>query len=962
MILVTPQRFRFLRKLMLIILIIYFLAGSSLSVEVQSSSNLQPSTHNRLITKAQFISTTSGWIISGNRLLLTVDGANTFTDITPANFGSKPLKAVKFINQVYGLVLSVATNPDGAGQLQVAITADSGKNWNYYPVGQPSGLYADAFAGNGWFSFTDPKNGWLLVQLSSSANFSLGVLYNTNDGGITWQKLPAPPIADKFNFASATNGWLAGGTSGNDLYVTRDAGISWQAVKISAPPGAVDGVLTLDIPIFINSLEGFLAITLINKDSSQVGYYHTTDGGQTWKFGEAAFTANLLFEGDHSQLAILDSDTLVTVPGGKASEMTVFKVGKSLPPQKFPGNPFSINERISNLDFVGDGSAGWLVAQSGHCDLFKADCYQESRLIKLDWKTQTTTDISFKIPQALGLPPVTNTLTTAQAIDACTPFSVSELQDWWNNTPFRNVNIYYGGRNRGCATANQATITASWVSQVFSQGWGLIPTWVGYQAPTGCPNNSNVGVGMSSDASTAYNQGVDEANQATTALLGLGIGADTIIYYDIEAYRYTDSSCYNPVNSFLQGWVNQIKANGYRAGIYGSSYGSGALLWAGFATPPDAVWLASWYWNSGSGSYDPSVSVFGVAPIPDGYWAAHQRIRQYAGDIYYGGYNHRVDMSASDGPVARPGVRNPTPLPPGSVTVKANAVGFTRNNNASYWWSYNPVANENYSDTMYYTTNSTTDTPGNWGKWTPSLSQAGTYEIYASIGKNANTTGANYVISTSNGNVSKVVNQNAYGTASQYEWVSLGQFSCNIGNSCQVYLDDLVPEKTNLQAKIGFDSISWKLIASPAPEGDINSADCNSITGWAWDPKAPNVPIDVNVYFNGVPGVGQRYITTANIYRSDVATLVSHDNGLHGFSFAVPNVYKDGLTHEVRVYAINTDPNGGNPEIGSSPKAITCQPVLTGITVTPTNPNITKGATQQFTAIGTYSDNSTATV
>src|SRR5204863_8733644 len=37
-------------------------------------------------------------------------------------------------------------------------------------------------------------------------------------------------------------------------------------------------------------------------------------------------------------------------------------------------------------------------------------------------------------------------------------------------------------------------------------------------------------------------------------------------------------------------------------------------------------------------------------------------------------------------------------------------------------------------------------------------------------------------------------------------------------------------------------------------------------------------------------------------------------------------------------------------------------PVLQSIAVTPANPSITKGATQQFTATGTYSDSSTQNI
>jgi hypothetical protein len=44
-----------------------------------------------------------------------------------------------------------------------------------------------------------------------------------------------------------------------------------------------------------------------------------------------------------------------------------------------------------------------------------------------------------------------------------------------------------------------------------------------------------------------------------------------------------------------------------------------------------------------------------------------------------------------------------------------------------------------------------------------------------------------------------------------------------------------------------------KTLTCPAPayDGAITSADCDQITGWAWDSGRPSTPIDVDVYVDG---------------------------------------------------------------------------------------------------------------
>jgi Domain of unknown function (DUF1906) len=216
------------------------------------------------------------------------------------------------------------------------------------------------------------------------------------------------------------------------------------------------------------------------------------------------------------------------------------------------------------------------------------------------------------------------------------------MQTWWNTSPFYDVNIYMSGRNRGCT---QAQLTAAWVNSVTAQGWGLIPTIVGYQSPcsvcTSCVKHS-------SDAPTAEQQGRGEADIAIADANALGLTQGTVLYYDME--RYDDLSgtgaCSTPTKAFLKGWTDRLKELGYKSGVYGSPFNAnGDWINIPQASQPDIVWLARW---------NNVMSVWGVAPLPDTYWTNHQRIHQWLGprNETWGGVTFNIDNNISDAPVA----------------------------------------------------------------------------------------------------------------------------------------------------------------------------------------------------------------------------------------------------------------------------------------------------------------------
>jgi regulation of enolase protein 1 (concanavalin A-like superfamily) len=236
------------------------------------------------------------------------------------------------------------------------------------------------------------------------------------------------------------------------------------------------------------------------------------------------------------------------------------------------------------------------------------------------------------------------TLFTGQGFDKCEIPTLSQLQIWITNSPYKVVNLYIGGSRRSCANS---ALTSSYVTQLSQQGWKFIPTWVGPQCRYG---------DISSDLTTAYNQGVAEANAAINAATNLGLtlpdSSGTIIYYDMEGYTSQNPNCRDPAKSFITGWTAQLHATGNLSGVYGSSCAANISDFAEISEVPDAVWPAGAGFYSTQ--YSPNATVWGNSCVADNLWNNHQRIYQYTAGHQetWGGVGLTIDSNVIDGVVA----------------------------------------------------------------------------------------------------------------------------------------------------------------------------------------------------------------------------------------------------------------------------------------------------------------------
>ncbi|MGW0465685.1 DUF1906 domain-containing protein [Streptomyces sp. NPDC003027] len=229
-----------------------------------------------------------------------------------------------------------------------------------------------------------------------------------------------------------------------------------------------------------------------------------------------------------------------------------------------------------------------------------------------------------------------------RAFDTCEAPSLAVMEAW-RASPYQAVGIYFGGRGRGCLT--QRHLTPSWVASVHAMGWRLLPLFVGSQAPcVFAEHKKDVPIG-----STPWLQGTQEAGEAVKAARALGIGPSSPLYLDMEAYRFTDTSCAATTLLFVRAWNREVRRHGYLPGFY-SSADTGVRHMeqarkAGAEDLPAVIWFARW-----AGA----PALYTEPVLPSTAWREYGRIHQYAGNVAesYGGSRLVIDRNSTDAPVA----------------------------------------------------------------------------------------------------------------------------------------------------------------------------------------------------------------------------------------------------------------------------------------------------------------------
>jgi hypothetical protein len=181
----------------------------------------------------QFLSPNEGWVLTDRALLWTQNLGKSWKNIAPVELGDDHILGVYFVTSDIGWLIANEYENDHLGLYH---TSDGGNLW-------VRSDWADSASEIGAASlfFLDSQTGWLSVILRTSQNFSLGRLYGTTDGGLSWNEYTLP-VGGEVYFTDAKKGFLVGGFEGKDLYRTNDGGRTW---SIEESGSIIDDDITL---------------------------------------------------------------------------------------------------------------------------------------------------------------------------------------------------------------------------------------------------------------------------------------------------------------------------------------------------------------------------------------------------------------------------------------------------------------------------------------------------------------------------------------------------------------------------------------------------------------------------------------------------------------------------------------------------------------------------------------------
>ena len=264
------------------------------------------------VTSIHMIDANLGWAIGGlpdpgDHVLTTSDGGLTWKDVTPpediAPADDHKTATGYFQDANIGWVIYSYTSGITPSQSVVWRTQDAGTTWK---VSQPLDITnLSEFYNPSELQFVDGNTGWLMVHVGVGMNHDYIVLYRSNNGGVTWERL-LDPYTDGSGimscsktgllFTDNTQGWLTGDchgvAAGVQLFKSSDGGSTWAPVTLPDPSNAPGLFSNFEAacgsydPFFFSNELGHLAVNCMDysQDPPTYQYYifTTYNGGSDW--------------------------------------------------------------------------------------------------------------------------------------------------------------------------------------------------------------------------------------------------------------------------------------------------------------------------------------------------------------------------------------------------------------------------------------------------------------------------------------------------------------------------------------------------------------------------------------------------------------------------------------------------------------------------------------------------------
>ena len=237
----------------------------------------------------RFLNELDGWGITSTQIVRTNDGGVTWYNVTPSSIVQTGYSVNTFVldNEHVWMQVPDMMNYPNAGTLYQ--TSDAGITWTSSAVPFSSANLI----------FLDEKNGWVMSDLGAGAGSQGVAVYQTTDGGATWNQtysndpnqpnakksLPLGGIKSGLTPLNMKTAWVSGVvySDGNVyLYQTNDGGANWSQVKtLSLPPAAQNVQVSFDAVKFVTAQDAFVTVH-IPSDHTQLAVFASNDAGNTW--------------------------------------------------------------------------------------------------------------------------------------------------------------------------------------------------------------------------------------------------------------------------------------------------------------------------------------------------------------------------------------------------------------------------------------------------------------------------------------------------------------------------------------------------------------------------------------------------------------------------------------------------------------------------------------------------------
>lgn len=308
-----------------------------------------------------------GWAATDENIFWTSDGGQHWTDITPKTNRPEEIRAVFFLNQSSGWLLMVRPDDSSEVNFDLASTVDAGVTWSIAPVKIPNlDNRRTTLGGGGQITFVDSLHGWMDLAVASSANFRLGTLLTTSDGGMTWKyTIDSPGVFGSVRFVDINDGWIAGGPGNQDLYVTHDGSKSWRKILLTAPTGLTANAYPIyeQPPIFTDSKHGYLPVTFagVGGDGTILALFASNDGGYTWRHERSTVDSTETTEALPSAVA---NTIFITASISKRGRLKLANIGPEGKTKQYEATIAQHDSAVLRLSFL-DDTQGWVLTSTG---------------------------------------------------------------------------------------------------------------------------------------------------------------------------------------------------------------------------------------------------------------------------------------------------------------------------------------------------------------------------------------------------------------------------------------------------------------------------------------------------------------------------------------------------------------------------------------------------------------------